>query len=487
MTGTHLQDGQSGPPTAKSTHSYWHKDPSTALLGHRTTNELPSAAEVVVIGTGITGAFAARELLAGGRHVVHVEAREACWGATGRNGGHCQPMLYKSKPSVARFELGTYIYLRDLIATHQISCDWRTVGGVHALFEDEAVEVVEKMIERLNREEPDLADKVTVVNKDHRGLQILRVPWARGAVYQPNAAKLWPYKLVAWVLESLLRGYPASRYNLQTNTPVEHLQQVVGHDDGWIVHTSRGQIAARDVLLACNGYTSYLLPKMTGVVTPIRGQIAGLAPPGDYVALEHTHVWMRDKSDDDYLIQRDEDGILILGGERFAVPDGEEGVWDDGEVNPAIGKKLRGGLKKSVKLREPGHKEEEEQLHAKYEWTGIMGYSKDRNPWVGRVPVAFGGKKDDDDDDDDDDDGNGNGNGSRRGHLWISAGYSGHGMPSAARCGMRVANMMLGKTETFDMPEEYVASEERARRVMAMDMGNGLRRNLVEDLRALLD
>ncbi|KAG5922581.1 hypothetical protein E4U42_005433 [Claviceps africana] len=472
MTGTHLQDGQSGPPTAKSTRSYWHKDPSRGLLGHRTTDELPPAAEVVVVGTGITGTFAARELLAGGRDVVHVEAREACWGATGRNGGHCQPMLYKSKPSVARFELGTYIFLRDLIATNQIPCDWRTVGGVHAMFDEEALEATEKIIERLRRQEPDLAEKVTLV-KDHQGLRILRVPWARGAVYQPNAAKLWPYKLVAWVLESLLRDYPASRYNLQTNTPVEHLQHAPG--DGWIVHTSRGQIVARDVLLACNGYTSYLLPKMTGVLTPIRGQIAGLVPPGGYVPLEHTHVWMRDNGDDDYLIQRDEDGILILGGERLGAPGAEEGVWDDGQVNSTIGEKLRGGLRNTVKLRGPGQEEDKEtQLHAKYEWTGIMGYSKDRNPWVGRVPVALGGKKDDDDDD-----------GRGRGHLWISAGYSGHGMPSAARCGMRVANMMLGKAETFDMPDEYIASEERVRRVMDMDVGP--RRNLLDDLKALLE
>ncbi|KAG6015623.1 hypothetical protein E4U54_003208 [Claviceps lovelessii] len=385
-------------------------------------------------------------------------------------------MLYKSKPSVARFELGTYRFLRDLIATKQISCDWRTVGGVHGLFEEEAVEVVDRIVERLKREEPDLADQVTLV-KDQEGLGTLRVPGARGAVYQPNAAKLWPYKLVGWVLESLLREFPASRYNLQTNTPVEHLQQAAG-DEGWVVHTSRGQIVARDVLLACNGHTSYLLPKMTGVVTPVRGQIAGLVPPGKYVPLEHTHVWTREGSDDDYLIQRDDDGILILGGERYGASGGaEEGVWNDGEVNPVIGKRLRGGLQGSIKLRDPGQEEEKKQLHAKHEWTGIMGYSKDRNPWVGRVPVAFGGKKDDDDD------------GNSRGHLWISAGYSGHGMPAAARCGMRVANMMLGKTETLDMPDEYVASEERARRVlgMDMDMGIGLKRNLLDDLRALLD
>jgi monoamine oxidase len=84
MTGVTLQPGQSGLPTAQSTRSYWHQE--AKLLGHRTTSELPPAADVVVVGSGITGAFAARELVAGGRQVLMLEAREACWGATGRVG-----------------------------------------------------------------------------------------------------------------------------------------------------------------------------------------------------------------------------------------------------------------------------------------------------------------------------------------------------------------------------------------------------------------
>lgn len=84
MTASSLQDGQAELPTPRSTHSYWHRDPSKKLLGHRTTTDLPPTADVVVIGSGITGAFAARELVAGGRCVLMLEAREACWGATGR-------------------------------------------------------------------------------------------------------------------------------------------------------------------------------------------------------------------------------------------------------------------------------------------------------------------------------------------------------------------------------------------------------------------
>ena len=71
-----------------SASSFWHTEPSKILLGHRTTEHLPSKTDVVIIGSGITGAFAAH-YIAGAEHgkdvdVVMLEAREACWGATGR-------------------------------------------------------------------------------------------------------------------------------------------------------------------------------------------------------------------------------------------------------------------------------------------------------------------------------------------------------------------------------------------------------------------
>jgi hypothetical protein len=80
--------GQAGLPTPSSTASFWHSEPSKTLLGHRTTPHLPTKADIVIIGSGISGAFAAHWLRndKATKHlkVLMLEAREACWGATGR-------------------------------------------------------------------------------------------------------------------------------------------------------------------------------------------------------------------------------------------------------------------------------------------------------------------------------------------------------------------------------------------------------------------
>jgi hypothetical protein len=86
----------SGLPTPTSSTSFWHSEPSEFLLGHRTTAALPAEADMVIVGTGITGASAARYLAedarADGRSLVLLEAREACWGATGRVSQPLSPM-----------------------------------------------------------------------------------------------------------------------------------------------------------------------------------------------------------------------------------------------------------------------------------------------------------------------------------------------------------------------------------------------------------
>ena len=74
-------------PVANPTLSYW-QDPPDPLADHRTTPDLPTSADTVIIGSGITGAAIAWHLLQSPNpgSILILEARQACSGATGRNG-----------------------------------------------------------------------------------------------------------------------------------------------------------------------------------------------------------------------------------------------------------------------------------------------------------------------------------------------------------------------------------------------------------------
>ncbi|CAK7266103.1 hypothetical protein SEPCBS57363_001926 [Sporothrix epigloea] len=573
-----VQPVVAGLPSANPSASYWLQEPSPLLLGHRTTPQLPETVDVVVVGSGVTGSFAADALLedvdASGssssqdsvQKVLLLEAREACFGATGRNGGHCQPMVYHSAPDVAMFELATFHFLERFVAENNVPCDWRTLpgGGVHAYLDADLFALAEALVETLALSRPDLASQVTVVRPDNTAdvekiesteagidtnsekptLHSLRLRGTAGALVQRHAASLWPYKLVAWVLERLITKHSASgAFNLQTNTPVLGISK----DDGspssqtdspwWIVETPRGRVRARAVLLATNGYLSHLLPShLADLVVPVRGQVAALVPPGgstkvvtsetvepaaanvtsvststvssssggvsrscvtvtktghgrttttvkttttshvpparlthSYVFVGHDHGLPDGQGDrDEYLVQRPftsepgasgtiqssqvtassfssgqasafatssvsavsappvSGGHFIWGGGRQRAAHAAVGEWRDDSVEPPVARYLCSQL---APVLDVGGEEPSVPLDAHSEWTGIMGFSRDHNPWVGRVPTsALSGEGINPKD--------------IPSGLYLSAGYTGHGMPSAALCGRAVAGLI---------------------------------------------
>lgn len=94
-----LQRIHAGPftPVDNPTVSYWMQKPPFPEICD-IQGDLPEEADVVIVGSGITGAAAARTLLElssskTGLNIVVLEARQLCSGATARNGGHikCAP------------------------------------------------------------------------------------------------------------------------------------------------------------------------------------------------------------------------------------------------------------------------------------------------------------------------------------------------------------------------------------------------------------
>ncbi|KAI8956961.1 FAD dependent oxidoreductase [Daldinia sp. FL1419] len=507
MTQPQLLEGQSGLPVDNPTKSYWHKELSGKLLGHRTTKDLPRSADVVIVGSGITGSFAAHFLKEKQPdwNIVMVEAREACSGATGRNGGHCQPAIYLPKPHIASFELRNFIYLKSLVEEFSIPCDWRSTSGAHAYYSKALFDDALKIVEDLTEHYPDLAANVAVVTKGKKGeddlsgspayliegerreltLEGLRIPHAEGAIIQWNAASLWPYKLVAFVLERLLAGNEEESkglFNLQTNTPVTGLSQAEAstnlsslsssktpqHNSIWTVHTPRGTITTSRVLLATNGYTSHLLPQFSDLLVPTRGQISALKPPetptdpaDPPLDIMHTYYVVGEPVDpyarDDYLVQRPPPAAeLIFGGGRQHAAGRGIGVWDDSSIDEPVSWYLRGELSNVIDLslhhthtHAKGQSSGEQKpplqkldLEPTFEWSGIMGYTRDSHPWVGEVPASLGGGP----------------------GLWLCAGYTGHGMPNAVLSARAVVDMLLaGDSDDppIDLPPEYELTQQR--------------------------
>lgn len=129
-----------------------------------------------------------------------------------------------------------------------------------------------RSLEEAQRSLPDISRYLKLVTAEQE-LIALRVSRAKGAIINSMAASLWPYKVVAGVIEDLLQNR-AQNFNLQTNTPVTSIELAMVKDEvKWKVNTSRGSCLVKHVLLATNGYTSHLLPKMVDVIQPVRGNV----------------------------------------------------------------------------------------------------------------------------------------------------------------------------------------------------------------------
>ncbi len=260
MTSQTFADGYKDEP-------YWWQGSPRPQLAERA---LPDRADVLVVGSGYTGLCAALETARAGRHTVVVDAQDAGWGCSSRNGGLISTSIKPSFSELAarygeqsafairREGHNALEWIADFVATEQLDCSFRISGkfyGAHTAgkFEEIAAD--------LGKEPKGLEVKAHVVPRSEQHKEIATDLYHGGIVYEQHAS-VNP----ARYHQSILARVLACEADIVTHCPVLTLQR---DGSGFEAQTGKGKVKAQHVIVATNGYTGALLPWLQRRIIPI--------------------------------------------------------------------------------------------------------------------------------------------------------------------------------------------------------------------------
>ncbi|CAI7576804.1 unnamed protein product [Penicillium pancosmium] len=459
---TKLVNTDPGLPRSNPTKSYWQHIPHP--LANTQSPTLPSEVNYAIIGSGITGLSIAKTILekSPAATVTILEARTLCSGATGRNGGqmaanageeymHLATMHGAEMAGrIATFTLRNLERMQDLIEEY----DAVEVSEMQRLQKLRVFLTVGKFSEfresigRMETDHPSLGGLYTIIDKE-TVLKDFGIHGAAGGALIP-AGTVWPYRLVTKAFADLLKKY-SDRFTIETNTPVLGVE----HDPKsatpfpYTLRTSRGPLRTGNVIYATNGYTGHLLPSVRGRIHPFKGTMTvqdpgtSVANQGDSVSWGFHYPPTHDPATGRsgfglyYLGQSAKTGYFYFGGENARVDDTVSA--DDSFVGENSVSHLQ-----SVLPRFFG-KNESAPWKLVSSWSGIMGFSSDGLPLVGRLPSSISGRS---------------GEGE-----WIAAAFNGYGMANCLLSGEALALMALGERVDW-LPSAYGLDEKRLRNVL---------------------
>jgi glycine/D-amino acid oxidase-like deaminating enzyme len=278
---------------------------------------LPASIDVAIVGSGYTGSSAALTLARGGRSVLVLEKDGAGYGASTRNAGfvgrtfkHSFPSLTEEEGldyavSVYRELQAAFDYIIGLIEKEKIDCGFRRCGRLIVANAPHHYEQIAKLV---------------TVKKEHLGEPFEMVP--RAELHRELASDLYYGGAVLPDLGSLHSGLyhqgllKLARLAGAAIAERTEVRSIARGGNDFVLKTSRGEMRARNVIVATNGYSGPAMPWLQRRAIPFRGfmiateELASAVIDAILPNWRTTHDW---HNDIDFL-RRSADGRRLLFG-----------------------------------------------------------------------------------------------------------------------------------------------------------------------------
>ncbi len=243
--------------------------------------ELPRRTRVAVIGAGYAGLSAALELVRAGIEVAVIEAGLPGSGASTRNGGAVSGGVNVGKSFSGRRNAlsGTrraallggaaeaFGLVETLIAREEIACFWEKRGRFVGAFTPAHYRGLETRLAELNKE----ANSAARMLPRARQREEIGSDYYYGGMILERAGKLHPALYYKGLLDACRRW----KVPVLAEAPVLGMRHdpALPADRTWQLKTARGTIEAAEVVVATNGYTGDLTPRLKRRVVPIASHI----------------------------------------------------------------------------------------------------------------------------------------------------------------------------------------------------------------------